>query len=160
MSLAAQVLNACIERNFTLTTAESCTGGMLMAALTDVVGSSAVMDRGFVAYSNAAKVQMLAVDAAIISKFGAVSKEVVCAMADGALANSQADIALSVTGVAGPSASKVKPEGMVYFAVAQKNNETISRLCQFGPLGRLNVRRKAVETALQIVLTAISTTKP
>ena len=160
MSLATQVLEICMKHNFMLATAESCTGGMIIAALTDIAGSSAVVDRGFVTYSNDAKSQMLGVDPQIITQYGAVSQEVAHAMADGALQNSRAHIALSVTGVAGPGASEAKPEGMVWFGLAMKNRETRTQLHQFGPLGRSEVRRMAVKSALEMALEAVSTYKP
>lgn len=133
-----------------LTTAESCTGGLIAGAVTEVPGSSAVFDRGFVTYSNRAKIQMLGVPDALIAAHGAVSEEVAEAMARGALARSDAQVALSVTGIAGPGGSEFKPEGRVCFGLATVqgcHSETID----FGALGRAEVRAQTVAHALAMV---------
>jgi len=139
-----------------LATAESCTGGLIFGALTEVPGASDVMDRGFVTYSNQAKEQMLGVPAVLIASDGAVSTSVAQAMAQGALANSQAGMAVSVTGVAGPGGTKAKPEGMVVFGLAQKGHETQTETVQFGAIGRSNVRQKTVAHALGMLLHALT----
>ncbi|MBL4805817.1 MAG: CinA family protein [Rhodobacteraceae bacterium] len=152
MNLAEQVLASCRAQGLKIATAESCTGGMVSAALTDVVGSSDVFERGFVTYSNEAKVEMLGVDPAIISEFGAVSAEVASQMATGALTHSNADIAISITGVAGPGASENKPEGLVWFGLAVKGQQVLTLKKQFGPLGRALVRQASVTQALSMLV--------
>lgn len=122
---AARLLDACRQRGVRLATAESCTGGLIAAALTAVAGSSDVFERGFVTYSNEAKVELVGVPAATIAAMGAVSGEVARAMADGALARSRATIAVSVTGVAGPGGGSAgKPVGLVWFGLARRGTET------------------------------------
>lgn len=153
--LAAGVLAAARARGLMITTAESCTGGMIFAALTDIAGSSDVMERGFVTYSNEAKIEMLGVDPSLIATHGAVSEEVASAMAEGALAHSRADLALAVTGVAGPGASEAKPEGLVCFALAHHAQRTRLRTQEFGALGRSVVRKKTVEVGLAMALAAL-----
>lgn len=145
---ARTLLQELSRRGWRLTTAESCTGGMIAAAVTDLPGASAVFDRGFVTYSNAAKIDMLGVDAGLISDHGAVSTHVAQAMAVGALARSQADIAVSVTGIAGPGGSEFKPEGRVCFGWATRDEPVISETVDFGPLGRDKVRAATVDHAL------------
>ncbi len=136
-----------------LATAESCTGGMVAAAVTDIAGSSNVFDRGFVTYSNCAKTEMLDVSADLIDSIGAVSREVAIAMAKGALDNSNADISVAVTGVAGPGGgSAEKPVGLVHFAVAQQGKATVHSVQKFGNLRRLEIRTKSVNHALSMVL--------
>lgn len=139
-----------------IATAESCTGGLIAAAITDVAGSSAVFDRGFVTYSNAAKTQMLGVDASLISKFGAVSQEVARAMAVGALDGSDAALTISVTGIAGPGGSDNKPEGRVCFGRAETNGKTFVETVDFGAIGRANVRRATVQHALILLGAALN----
>lgn len=138
-----------------IATAESCTGGMVAAALTDVAGSSDVFDRGFVTYSNAAKVQMLGVAPETLDSHGAVSEEVAREMALGALDHADASLAVSVTGIAGPGGSDHKPEGRVCFAVAQKGRPVTSQTVEFGALGRAKVRQAARDHALRLLLRAI-----
>ena len=138
-----------------IATAESCTGGMVAAALTDVAGSSDVFDRGFVTYSNAAKVQMLGVDPDTLDAHGAVSEEVAREMALGALDHADASLAVSVTGIAGPGGSDHKPEGRVCFAVAQKGRPVTSQTMEFGALGRAKVRLAARDHALSLLMRAI-----
>ncbi|MFN3614590.1 MAG: CinA family protein [Rubrimonas sp.] len=152
--LAAAVLNACKGRGLMVATAESCTGGMVAAALTDIAGSSAVVDRGFVTYSNAAKTAMLGVPAGLIAAHGAVSEPVARAMAAGALAASLADLAVAITGVAGPGGSEAKPEGLVFFALARRGAEPVALRRDFGPLGRDRVRAESVAQALRLLLDA------
>lgn len=137
-------------------TAESCTGGMIAAALTDVPGSSAVIDRGFVTYSNEAKTEMLAVPPALIVWAGAVSADVARAMAQGAVLNSSADIAVSVTGIAGPGGgSPEKPVGLVWFGLARSDGLVRVERRVFPDGSRNYVRIKATETALRLLLTAL-----
>ncbi len=152
MILAKQVLQHCRAKGWKIATAESCTGGMVAAALTDIAGSSDVFDRGFVTYSNAAKTEMLGVYPALIIEFGAVSQQVAENMALGALSRSNADIAVSITGVAGPGASESKPEGLVWFGLANKHSVIFSQKMEFGPLGREFVRQASVEHALMLLL--------
>lgn len=135
--------------------AESCTGGMVMAALTDVPGSSDVVERGFVTYSNAAKVQMLGVRKATLNAHGAVSPEVAVEMAEGALAHSAAQLAVSITGIAGPGGSGAKPEGRVCFATARSDAPTVVETRDFGALGRDAVRRAARDHALALLWAAL-----
>ena len=137
-----------------IATAESCTGGLIAGALTEVPGSSDAFDRGFVTYSNAAKQQMLGVTADTLAEFGAVSEEVAAQMAAGALRNSEAGIAVSVTGIAGPGGSEHKPEGRVCFGIAQPYG-TRTETVEFGAIGRHNVREATVQHALQLLLDAL-----
>ncbi|WP_322892536.1 MULTISPECIES: CinA family protein [unclassified Yoonia] len=151
----AAVLDAAKARGMMITTAESCTGGMISAALTDVAGSSAVFDRGFVTYTNAAKMQMLGVQKATLDAHGAVSEQVAAEMAQGALAHSNAQLSVSVTGIAGPGGSDHKPEGRVCFGIAttiECQTETI----EFGALGRAQVRQASANHALGLLLAALS----
>jgi len=133
--------------------AESCTGGLAAAYVTAIPGSSAVLERGFVTYSNEAKSEMLGVPAALISAHGAVSKAVAGAMAEGALAHSRADIAVSITGIAGPDGgSAEKPVGLVYFAGARLDRQTIHAERRFGAIGRDAVRAQSVAFAFDLAL--------
>jgi len=150
------LLRAAQSRNATIATAESCTGGMIAAALTDIPGSSAVVDRGFVTYSNAAKMQMLGVRPETLREFGAVSEETAREMADGALKEAGTQLAISVTGIAGPGGSEHKPEGRVCFGLAQIGAETKTELVEFGPLGRDKVRLASRDHALAMLMQALS----
>ena len=144
-----------------LATAESCTGGLLAALLTEVPGASGMVERGFVTYSNAAKVELLGVDKALIERYGAVSGEVARAMAEGALDNTPAHIAVSVTGIAGPDGgSPEKPVGLVYIAVAGKGQETCTRECRFGDIGRREIRLAGVREAISLALEAVQPRVP
>lgn len=147
-ALAKTVLEACRERGDRLATAESCTGGLVSAALTEIAGSSDVVLAGFVTYSNEAKVAMLGVSTDTLSSKGAVSEEVAIEMAQGALANSDADIAVSITGIAGPGGSDHKPEGRVCFGLVRRGDSAQSTTRDFGALGRANVRLEAAFFAL------------
>lgn len=150
--IAEKVFQALKDKRLVLTTAESCTGGMVAAAITDIAGSSDVFDRGFVTYSNAAKSEMLGVPADLILRYGAVSEEAACAMAVGALAHSRADVAVAVTGIAGPSGgSAEKPVGLVHFACARRGGSVTAAVEQFGDLGRDTIRKAACDRALQLV---------
>lgn len=138
-----------------IATAESCTGGLIAGALTDVAGSSDVFERGFVTYSNAAKREMLGVKAETLEAFGAVSEPVAREMAEGALRHSAAGMAVSVTGIAGPGGSEFKPEGRVCFALAMRGRETLVETVEFGALGRAGVRRATVDHALEMMRRAL-----
>lgn len=155
LSAAPAVLQRARQRGFTLVTAESCTGGMVAAALTDIAGSSDVFDRGFVTYSNAAKMQMLGVRGETLDAHGAVSEPVVREMAAGALAASGAALAVAVSGIAGPGGSDHKPEGRVCFAVALAGGAVRAETVEFGAPGRAEVRRMATEHALALLLRAM-----
>ena len=156
MAQAAEVLKAARYWGVRIATAESCTGGLIAGALTDVAGSSDVFERGFVTYSNAAKVEMLGVLPETLAAHGAVSEEVAREMAEGALRLSQATMAVSVTGIAGPGGSEFKPEGRVCFALAQAGKATQVETVEFGPLGRAAVRRATVEHALALMARALA----
>ena len=151
---AADLLIRARAKGVMLATAESCTGGMVSAAITDIAGSSAIFDRGFVTYTNAAKIAMLGVQASTLDAFGAVSEQVAAEMAQGALAHSNADFAVSVTGIAGPGGSEHKPEGRVCFGLASKDGVTTQTI-EFGALGRGNVRLAARDQALTLLSQAI-----
>ncbi len=153
---AANLLESLKEAGLIVATAESCTGGMIAAALTDVAGSSAVVDRGFITYSNAAKHQMLGVSEALIAEHGAVSEPVARAMAEGALARSNTTIAVSVTGVAGPGGgSPDKPVGTVHFACARQGAATRHSHQLFAGLDRAGVRKASVLHAFKLMREAI-----
>lgn len=148
---AIALLDVARRRGAMIATAESCTGGLISSALTELPGSSDVVDRGFVTYSNAAKIAMLGVDPTLIAEHGAVSESVACAMATGALAHSSADLAIATTGVAGPGGTAAKPEGLVWFGIAL-GTEVFAESRLFGAIGRANVRAASVETALLLAL--------
>lgn len=154
MTEAAEVLELARLRGWKVATAESCTGGMITAALTEVPGSSDVVDRGFVTYSNEAKIEMLGIGAQTLTKHGAVSEEIAEEMAMGALGRSKANIAVAVTGIAGPGGSEFKPEGRVCFGLATAaacKTETV----EFGPIGRQRVREATVRHALNLLASAL-----
>jgi nicotinamide-nucleotide amidase len=136
--------------------AESCTGGLLAGAITTPAGASDIFDRGFVSYSNAAKMALLGVLAPTLATYGAVSEPVAREMAEGALARSEATLALSITGVAGPGGSEMKPEGRVCFGLARRSGGTRVKTVEFGVLGRAEVRAAAVEHALDMLIAAAS----
>ena len=149
---AERVLVACRKRGFKVVTAESCTGGLVAATLTAIAGSSDVVDRAFVTYANEAKREMLGVSWDALLGHGAVSDPVARAMAAGALARSGADLAVSVTGVAGPGGGSAdKPVGLVHFAAALRDGTTICDAKHFGDIGRAQVRHKSVLQALQML---------
>jgi nicotinamide-nucleotide amidase len=149
---AAAIVAGCAAKGLTIATAESCTGGLVASALTEISGSSAVVDRGFVTYSNAAKTAMLGVPAALIERVGAVSEEVARAMAEGAIAHSRADLAVAITGVAGPTGgSPEKPVGLVHFAAARRGGATVHVERRFGDIGRSEVRLASVAVALTML---------
>jgi nicotinamide-nucleotide amidase len=151
-TLAGRVLGAARAGGLRLATAESCTGGLVAAALTDIAGSSDVFDRGFVTYANGAKAGMLGVDRELIDQEGAVSEAVARAMVLGALDASDAQAAVAVTGVAGPGGgSPDKPVGLVYFAAARRGGDVRVREMRFGDLGRAEVRLRSVREALSLL---------
>ncbi|UAJ09400.1 CinA family protein [Glacieibacterium megasporae] len=155
LTLAATVIDANRAAGLTVVTAESCTGGLVAGALTEIAGSSDVVDRGFVTYSNEAKIESLGVSIDILDTFGAVSIAVAWAMAQGALKHSHADVAVAVTGIAGPGGgSEKKPVGTVVFALARRNDPDckIADTKFFGDLGRSEIRRQAVLCALQLLM--------
>ncbi len=151
--MEAEVLLAlCRVKGLTVATAESCTGGLVAGALTAVAGSSDVVDRGFVTYSNAAKTGMLGVPSDLIAQHGAVSERVARAMAEGALSHSEAGLSVAITGIAGPGGgSKDKPVGLVHFAAAIRYGEVIHVERRFGEIGREAVRDRSVDQALALL---------
>jgi nicotinamide-nucleotide amidase len=150
--LAGEIVAACARGGLMLATAESCTGGLIAGVLTEIAGSSAVVDRGFVTYSNEAKTGMLEVAPLLIGAHGAVSAEVAIAMAEGAIRASRADIAVAVTGIAGPGGgSAEKPIGLVHFAVAVRGGRTTHAERRFGDVGRCAVRLASVKAALEMI---------
>jgi nicotinamide-nucleotide amidase len=155
MATATSVLIAYRKRGLRIATAESCTGGLIAAALTDVAGSSDVFERGFVTYSNDAKQELIAVPPAVLTKFGAVSAETAEAMARGALARSRADVAISVTGIAGPGGgSSEKPVGLVWFGIARKGGANLT-VREIFPGDRAAIRQAAVARALALLEDAV-----
>jgi nicotinamide-nucleotide amidase len=156
LDLAAQVLDLARKHDAKLAMAESCTGGLVSAALTEIPGSSSVVDRGFVTYSNEAKSELLGVPMILIKTHGAVSEDVARAMAEGALARSHAQFAVSITGVAGPGGgTDAKPVGLVWFAMASAGRATRTLERRFGDVGRTQVRALSVETALTLFRDAL-----
>jgi nicotinamide-nucleotide amidase len=147
---AAQVLQTCRKAKLTVATVESCTGGMVAAALTEIAGSSDVVERGFVTYTNEAKNELVGVPMELFPKVGAVSEEVARAMAAGGLTHSRADIAVGITGVAGPGQSENKPAGLVHICAARKGGETIHEECRFDG-DRAAVRRASVLKAFEMI---------
>src|ERR1700760_1492312 len=151
--LARSLLALCRSRRLTIATAESCTGGLVAGALTDIPGSSDVIDRGFVTYSNEAKRAMLGVNTTTLATFGAVTKETATAMAVGALEKAGVDLAVSITGIAGPGgATPGKPVGLVHFAVAARDGRILHREHRFGAIGRSAVRQRSVVEALRMLM--------
>ena len=149
---AKRVLDVCRAQGLRVATAESCTGGLVAAALTEIPGSSDVVDRGFVTYSNEAKAEMLGVPAATLKRYGAVSSQTAAAMAAGALKNSQADFTVAITGIAGPGGgSKQKPVGLVHFAAASRDGRQLAQRRLFGKIGRRQVRLRSVAQALELL---------
>lgn len=149
---ARALLARCKAERLTIATAESCTGGLIAAALTAIPGSSAVFDRGYVTYSNEAKTEMLCVPADLIARRGAVSADVARAMAEGALKHSKADLAVAVTGIAGPDGgSAEKPVGLVHIAAARRGGARLHEEMRYGDIGRDNVRYKTVASALALL---------
>jgi nicotinamide-nucleotide amidase len=151
-ALATRVLDAARARGRKIATAESCTGGLVAGALTDIAGSSDVVERGFVTYSNEAKLEMLGVPASTLANHGAVSRETAEAMAAGAIRRSMADVSVAVTGIAGPGGgSPEKPVGLVHFAAAARDGRHTHQERRFGDIGRAEVRRQSVLVALAML---------
>jgi nicotinamide-nucleotide amidase len=149
---ATRLLDLCRQRGLKIATAESCTGGLVAAVLTEIAGSSDVVDCGFVTYSNEAKQSMLGVPAVTLKRYGAVSSETAAAMAIGALKNSQADLAVSITGIAGPGGgTRQKPVGLVYFAAMSRGGRRLARKRLFGKIGRARVRQRSVAQAFELI---------
>ena len=154
---ARDLLDDLRRRGLKLVTAESCTGGLIAALLTEIPGSSDVLERGFVTYSNDAKIEAIGVPGALIAQFGAVSADVAVAMAKGALAHSRADIAISVTGVAGPGGgTDEKPVGLVYLSVLSPGRDATTKECRFGVRSRSAIRMATVGEALRLIRQMIS----
>ncbi|MGQ0484853.1 MAG: CinA family protein [Hyphomicrobiales bacterium] len=157
--LAEELLTQCRAAGLTLATAESCTGGLVAGLLTSIAGSSDVFDRGFVSYSNAAKVADLGVAEKLIAESGAVSEEAARAMAEGALRHAKADIAIAVTGIAGPGGgTAAKPVGLVHIAAARRGTGTLHRRLMLGEAGREGIRLASVEAALQLASEVVAGT--
>ncbi len=159
MSRAARLLEVARAKGIVIATAESCTGGMVSAAITDIAGSSTIFDRGFVTYTNDAKIAMLGVSSASLDAFGAVSEQVAEEMCCGALTNSNATLAVSITGIAGPGGSDFKPEGRVCFGITN-GTATKTETIEFGALGRDKVRQAARDHALDLLLEAADSVLP
>ncbi len=156
-SLARLVLDLAREAGVTLATVESCTGGLVAGALTAVAGSSDVVDRGFVTYSNAAKTALVGVPEALIAQYGAVCEPVARAMAEGGVRAAGVDLAVAITGVAGPGGGTAdKPVGLVHFALAGGGRSTAHRALRFGDIGREAVRLQSVRVALEMVVEALA----
>jgi nicotinamide-nucleotide amidase len=148
---AGKLISAAKARAYRIATAESCTGGLVAAAITSISGASAVLERGFVTYSNEAKTEMLGVPAELIERRGAVSQEVALAMVDGALKHSRADIAVAVTGIAGPDGgSEQKPVGLVHIAAARRGGARLHQEHRFGDIGRNKVQAQSAVAALTL----------
>lgn len=158
--IGKQIIDILTERNQTIVTAESCTGGLVAAALTDIPGASAVLYGGYVTYANSAKSKMIRVQSRLIRDYGAVSNQVARAMADGARNTANVDFAVAVTGIAGPDGgSEKKPVGLVYIAVSSEL-ATLVIEHRFGDLGRDSVRKASVEAALDLVLQVLTSDSP
>jgi nicotinamide-nucleotide amidase len=158
---ASRVLDLCRAQGLRIVTAESCTGGLVAAVLTEIAGSSDVVEGGFVTYANAAKQAMLGVPAAMLNRHGAVSSQTAAAMAKGALKHSQADLAVAITGIAGPGGgSKRKPVGLVYFAAENRDGKRLARSRRFGKIGRQRVRLRSVAEALALLETLAEAALP
>ena len=151
-NLAMLILDDAEQARLKIATAESCTGGLVAALFTDIPGSSTVFERGFVTYSNKAKEEMLGVPGDVLADYGAVSEPVSRMMAEGAMKNSRANIAVGITGVAGPGGgTKMKPVGLVHVACARENRAVVHEMLQLGDIGRTAIRMEAVETALKLI---------
>ncbi|QND47114.1 CinA family protein [Rhizobium lusitanum] len=153
LALARDIVTDFAAKGLMIATAESCTGGLIAGALTDIPGSSAVVDRGFVTYTNTAKMEMLGVQEQTLARFGAVSKETALQMVHGALFRSHADLAVSVTGIAGPGGGSAdKPVGLVHLAAKVRTGGLIHREMRYGDIGRDKVRLATVRTALEMLI--------
>lgn len=153
LELAQQVVTMCTDKNVMVATAESCTGGLVAGAITAISGASQVLERGFVTYSDQAKIEMLGVMPITLRQYGAVSKDVSLEMAHGALARSEAGISVSTTGIAGPLGGTTgKPVGLVHFGGRHYKGKMIHREMNFGDIGRHEVRMASVEIALEMII--------
>ena len=152
--ITQSIVTLALEKGFKISTAESCTGGLLSGALTNVAGSSGVFEYGFVTYANTAKIQLLQVSAQTLLEYGAVSEQVASQMAQGAQKSANADIAVAITGIAGPGGSEHKPEGRVCFATSIRGKNAAFTV-EFGAIGRQNVRRAAVLHACKLLFNAL-----
>jgi nicotinamide-nucleotide amidase len=153
---ASALIAAAKAKEIKIATAESCTGGLVAASLTAIPGASAVLERGFVTYSNEAKTEMLGVPAELIERRGAVSREVALAMVDGALKHSRADIAVAITGIAGPDGgSEEKPVGLVHIAAAKRGGARLHEEHRFGDIGRIKVQGESAIAALALIQTLL-----
>lgn len=151
-ALAARIITSFAERGLTVATAESCTGGLIVGALTEIAGSSAVVDRSFITYSNRAKMDLLGVTSATLAGFGAVSRETALQMVAGALTRSGAALAVAVTGIAGPGGgSDEKPVGLVHIAARSRRGMLLHKEMHYGDLGREGIRLATVRTALEML---------
>ncbi|MGF0538208.1 CinA family protein [Agrobacterium sp. ES01] len=151
--LATRIVTEFTQRNLTVATAESCTGGLIAGALTEVAGSSAVVDRGYITYSNTAKIEMIGVSNAVLMEYGAVSRQTALQMVDGALKRSGASLAVAVTGIAGPGGGSAdKPVGLVHLAAKSRTGTLLHRDMRYGDLGRDGVRLATVKTALEMLM--------
>lgn len=156
VELARRLLDTCKARGILVATAESCTGGMIVALMTDLPGSSSMVDRGFITYSNEAKIEMLGVSEETLDTHGAVSEQTALEMAAGALERSRAGIALSVTGIAGPDGgSAEKPVGLVWFGLAMEGRSPVAERCLFDNRGRDYIREQTVRHAMEMALAAL-----
>lgn len=153
LDLARQVVELCTEKNVMIATAESCTGGLVAGAVTEVPGASQVLERGFITYSDQAKIEMLGVMPITLRQYGAVSKDVALEMAHGAMSRSEAGISVSTTGIAGPSGGSTgKPVGLVHFGGRHYKGAMIHREMNFGEIGRHAIRMASVEVALEMIV--------
>ena len=153
LELAQEVVRLCTEKNVMIATAESCTGGLVAGAITEISGASQVMERGFITYSDQAKIEMLGVMPITLRQFGAVSKDVSLEMAHGAMSRSEAGISVSTTGIAGPNGGTTgKPVGLVHFGGRHYKGKLIHREMNFGDIGRHEIRMSAVEVALEMII--------
>lgn len=153
LPLAHEIIALCTEKNVMIATAESCTGGLVAGAITEVPGASQVLERGFVTYSDQAKIEMLGVLPITLRQYGAVSKDVALEMAHGAMSRSEAGISVSVTGIAGPGGGTTgKPVGLVHFGGRHYKGAMIHREMNFGDIGRHAVRMAAVAVALEMFI--------
>lgn len=154
---AERLLDVMRRKRLKLATAESCTGGLICALFTEIAGSSDVVERGYVTYSNEAKSEAIGVPSSLVASQGAVSREVAVAMAEGALAHARADLAIAVTGVAGPGGgTAAKPVGLVHIALARQGAATMHRECRFGGIGRQGVRLATVTAALALIAESVT----
>ncbi len=156
LALATAVVHRFAELGSKLATVESCTGGLLAGLLTEVAGSSAVVERGFVTYSNESKHELVGVPLELIALHGAVSAQVARAMAEGGLARSRADVCVSITGIAGPGGGTAeKPVGLVHFALARNGGDTMTAVQHFGQIGRAAIRRRALDISIKFLENSI-----